>query len=402
MRNLLCILAALLIAVFLNSAGAEASPAIEARSGILINGRTGEVLWEKEGHTLMHPASTTKILTAILLLENASLDDMAVTSKKASRTIGSSLYLTEGQQIRVEDLLYAIILHSANDASVVAAEHVAGSVAAFAAMMNMKAKQAGALKSNFTNPHGISERDHLTTAYDLAMIARYAMANEQFRNIAAAKQHTMKWTDGGSRTIRTKIPLMESYEGMIGIKAGYTGEARRTFVGAAERNGLELIAVVLSTSGSGVWDDTVTLLEYGFTKFASVRPVNRGDILGSLPVRYGGSVFLEAASDFEITGNGAPLDVTYQLETKDVRAPVVKGMVLGKAVILQNGQAVGSVDAVAAEDVPRKLPYTGRFWFTGIFGALGCLRVRKLYRRARRKKMRRKRRDYRFKARKFR
>lgn len=154
-----------------------AGPEIEAESAVLINARTGEVLWEKDAYRIMHPASTTKILTAVLLLEYAQADEVVRTSISAAKTPGSSLYLSEGQQLTVNDILHGIMLHSANDASVVAAEHLAGSVDVFAVMMNQKAKQAGALQSNFTNPHGLTDSRHLTTAHDLAMIARYAMQN---------------------------------------------------------------------------------------------------------------------------------------------------------------------------------------------------------------------------------
>ena len=160
----------------------------------------------------------------------------------------------------------------------VAAEHVAGSVEAFAGMMNQKAAQAGAINSQFANPHGLTDKNHLTTAYDLAMIARYAMTNPAFRQIAGTVRHTMVWPDGEKRTIWNKNAMLSSYDGMLGIKAGYTLEARRTFVGAAERDGLELIAVVLQTGTNELWDETQAVLDYGFRNFTSIRPLIKDQI----------------------------------------------------------------------------------------------------------------------------
>ncbi|MBT9168694.1 MAG: D-alanyl-D-alanine carboxypeptidase DacB [Syntrophomonadaceae bacterium] len=145
----------------------------------------------KNTHELKYPASTIKILTTLLLLENAAEDEIAVTSRLATIAQGASLSLADGQQIRVEDLLYGLMHQSANDGSVVAAEHVGGSVETFAAIMNLRAKQMGARNSRFTNPHGLPDEEHVTTAYDLAMTARSAMINPRFREIAAAGRHSI-------------------------------------------------------------------------------------------------------------------------------------------------------------------------------------------------------------------
>lgn len=361
------------------------NPDIDAAAGILINARTGEVLWEKEAHSSMHPASTTKILTTILLLEDTSADEVALTSRRAAGTPGSSLYLSENQQVAVSDLLYGMMLHSANDAAVVAAEHVAGSVEIFASMMNLKARQAGALHSHFTNPHGLTEMEHQSTAYDLAMIASYAMKNPSFREISATRQHNMPWPDG-VRSVQNKNPLLHRYQGMVGIKAGYTVEARRTFVGAAERDGLELIVVVLNAGAQSIWDDAQNLLDYGFANFVHVK-VEKGEVVGARPVRYGEPVVLQTAEDYELTAPAGLLDVKLEVDSLDkLKAPVIQGDAVGEAVVVVNGNPVGKVKLVAADSVNRTVVATGRFWFlSGMFGLSG-LRVRKLIRKRRRKK----------------
>ncbi|MBS3886231.1 MAG: D-alanyl-D-alanine carboxypeptidase [Firmicutes bacterium] len=384
------IFAAVLLCVFLFSASVHANPEIQAPAAILINSRTGEVLWEKNAHEIKYPASTTKILTTLLLLENAVEDEIALTSRLATTAEGASLSLAEGQEIRVEDLLYGLMHQSANDGSVVAAEHVGGSVETFAAIMNLRAKQMGARNSYFTNPHGLPDEEHVTTAYDLAMIARSAMMNPRFREIAAAKRHSIPWPDGIPRIIVNRIPLMRSYEGMLGIKSGYTVAAQQTFVGAAERDGLELIAVVLQANGAQLWADTVALLDYGFENFTAIFPVIAGEVLATVPVRFGETVSLQAANSFEITRPQETVDVALELKVEDGRpAPIQKGDILGEAVILVAGEQVGSVPLIAANDVTRAAPTTGRFWLLLLLAVLGGLRIRKLYRRRNgRKKLR--------------
>ena len=376
------IFAAALLCIFFFSGSVHANPEILAPAAILINGRTGEVLWGKNAHNAKYPASTTKILAALLLLENAAEDEIAVTSRLATTAHGASLSLAEGQEIRVEDLLYGLMHQSANDGSVVATEHVGGSVEIFAAIMNLRAKQMGAKNSRFTNPHGLPAEEHVTTAYDLAMIARSAMTNPRFREIAAAKRHSIPWPDGNPRTIVNRIPLMRSYEGMLGIKSGFTVAAQQTFVGAAERHGLELIVVVLQANGAQLWADTVTLLDYGFANFAAIRPVTAGDVLVTAPVRFGGTVTLQAAATFEITRPQEAVDVALELKVDDGRlAPIQKGDILGEAVIFVAGEQVGSVPLIAANDVMRSTLATGRFWILFLLAVLGGLRIRKLYRR---------------------
>jgi D-alanyl-D-alanine carboxypeptidase (penicillin-binding protein 5/6) len=301
--------------------------------------------------------------------------------------------LSEGQEITVEDLLYAIMLRSANDAAVVAAEHIAGSVQAFSVMMNQKARQAGARHSHFKNPHGLTEEGHLTTAYDLAMITRYAMGNPVFRKIAATSRHVIPWP-GEDRTVVNEIPLLGNYEGMLGVKSGYTLEAKRTFVAAAGRDGLELIAVVLHAPGTRVWEDARILLDYGFQNFNVQKPLEKGDELATRQARFGGPVSLVAAEDLEFTHPTGSGDVAVELRIQEkIKAPVAAGQALGEAVVFYDGKPVGSVALVAAGDVARAAPYTARFWFLTVLGTLFCLRGRKLYRdhKRRRRLLRKKR-----------
>jgi serine-type D-Ala-D-Ala carboxypeptidase (penicillin-binding protein 5/6) len=380
-----------LILILLPSA-AWAEPVVEAAAAILINSRTAEVLWEKNAHAPMYPASITKVLTAVLLLENTLPDEVAVTSRTAAATRGSSLYLLPGQAITMDDLLYGLMLQSANDGAVVAAEHIAGSVDSFSAMMNIKAAQVGARHSNFTNPHGLPDEKHTTTAYDMAMITRYAMANPRFREVAFTRRYSMSWPGEADRILVNRIPLMKSYEGMLGVKSGYTAASRHTFAGAAERDGFELIVVVLGAGGNRLWQDTTALLDYGFSRYAPVRPVEEGDSFGPVTVRFGKPVMLQAVSGFEFTQREKMPEITYELELADDRvAPVRKGELLGEVVILADGRPMGRIPLAAAQDVERALLASGRFWLLSGMLTVTGLRFRKL--RRRRKKRRLQKRD---------
>ena len=203
----------------------------------------------------------------------------------------------------------------------------------------------------------------------------------------------MAWPDGEKRTVWNKNGLLSSYDGMLGIKAGYTLEARRTFVGAAERDGLELIAVVLQTGTNELWDETKAVLDYGFANFTSVRPLVKDEILGSAPVLFGDHVFVKAATDYEFTRRVVSEDVIVELSLKrGIKAPIAAGDVLGEAKVLENGELVGSVPVLAAVGATRSVAATPTFWLSTIVVLVACLRTRKLLRKKRRRKknMRRK------------
>src|SRR5690554_2691538 len=177
------------------SFGADKTLDLTGQSAILIDATTGEILYEYNSHVLHYPASTTKIMTGILALENLDLSDYADIDEEASFTGGSRIYLLEGEEITVEELLYALFLESANDAAVALAKKISGTVESFARLMNRKAKELGAKNTNFVNPHGLHEDEHVSTAYDLALIARYAMENQLFRDFVSTYQYTIEETN---------------------------------------------------------------------------------------------------------------------------------------------------------------------------------------------------------------
>jgi D-alanyl-D-alanine carboxypeptidase (penicillin-binding protein 5/6) len=246
---------------------------LTARAAVLMDAATGKIIYQKDAELRLPPASTTKIVTAILALESGrKLSESFTVSKTATRVPASKLYLRPGQSLSIEDLLYAILLASANDASMVLAEGIGGSVEHFAELMTKKAHEIGATNSHFTNPHGLTAPDHYSTARDLAILFRYAMKNSTFREIVQTKissvsSHAMiRKKDVARRiSVRNHNRLLWNFDGAIGGKTGYTLAAQKCFVGAVVRNGVTLIVSILGSRDQ--WGDTKKLLGYGFDKY---------------------------------------------------------------------------------------------------------------------------------------
>jgi D-alanyl-D-alanine carboxypeptidase len=242
---------------------------------------TGRILYQKEPDLRLPPASTTKVITAILALESGrKLAESLTVSKAATRVPASKLYLRPGQTITIEDLLYGILLSSANDASLVLAEGLGGSVEAFAELMTRKAHDLGAANSHFTNPHGLTAPDHYSTARDLAILFRYAMKNPTFRDVIQTKISSVrsksvirKKTVARRISVRNHNRLLWNFDGAIGGKTGYTHAAQKCFVGAVVRNGVTLIVSILGARDQ--WGDTKRLLEYGFDNYQMLKAVTR-------------------------------------------------------------------------------------------------------------------------------
>lgn len=283
---LILIVSLSIFSLYLPMSSLGAPPDNSARAAVLMEVETGRVLYEKNPHEKMPMASTTKIMTAILAIENSHPTDIVKVSPRASEVEGSSLYLVTGEKLTMEQLLYGLMLRSGNDAAVAIAEHLAESVDQFAAMMNAKAKEIGALNTNFKNPHGLHNDQHYTTAYDLALIAVYAMENAMFREIAATKYYRIPWQDQPwDRVLMNKNALLWEYHGANGIKTGYTKAARRCLASAALRDGMQLVAVVLNCQP---WfDDSGALLDYGFGEYQMIELFSEGEIVGNIPVKNG-------------------------------------------------------------------------------------------------------------------
>jgi D-alanyl-D-alanine carboxypeptidase (penicillin-binding protein 5/6) len=243
---------------------------IHAHAAVLMDASTGRLLWQRRQDLPLAPASTTKILTALVALERSSASAPAVVPAQAIDTSGRTAGLRAGERLPVEQLLYAMMLFSANDAAITLAHHAGGSVPQFVALMNQRARALGALRSNFRTPTGLPHKGHLTTAVDLAVITRAAMRQPTLRAVVGTRSYL--WRSAASvGELKNSNLLLESYPGAVGVKTGQTREAGFCLVAAAERGDRLLIAVILKSNESSVWSDAKKLLDHGFSKGNSGR-----------------------------------------------------------------------------------------------------------------------------------
>lgn len=333
----------------LAAASAAEPPTLAARAYLLMDATTGEVLHAHQPDERLPIASITKIMTAILALERGELTAKSTASRRAAAIGGTTMYLEPDEVHTLQDLLYAMMMVSANDASVMVAEQLAGSEAAFVAWMNEKAGALGAANTSFTNPMGFDGGGrHYSTARDMALIARYAMQNPGFRALVAAKSWTIPANAvAGARHLTTRNPLLHNLEGGIGIKNGWTPRALSTYVAGARRGERELIAVVIGTD-DGAWNLPRILLEYGFAAFRPYVAVRRGEVLAELPVMGALPVRALAARDLTVNlrlGEAEPAPVI-TLEPV-LPSPLPAGSVVGRIELPTHKAAV---DLVAAEE----------------------------------------------------
>ncbi|MBE6588865.1 MAG: D-alanyl-D-alanine carboxypeptidase [Ruminococcaceae bacterium] len=355
---------------------ATSSLSVSAQSAILIEAESGKVIYEKEANRALPMASTTKIMTALVALEEMSPDTLVTVDGAAVGTEGSSVYLIEGEQLTLAQLLYALLLESANDAAVAIAIAVAGSVEEFAALMNERAKALGLTDTHFTNPHGLDHEEHYTTAHELAIIAREALSNELFCTIVSTRKTTIPHAgEEGVRLLVNHNKLLRLYEGCIGVKTGYTQRSGRCLVSAAERDGVRLIAVTINASSD--WDDHTRMLDHGFSLFRSVTLCKSDELLYPLPVVGGTDAYVMLGNRETVTATlpKSATEIETRIECRRFEyAQISEGETYGKAVFLSDTdgdgrkETVGECPLTALYTVSKKA-HKNKFWawLTGLF-----------------------------------
>ncbi|MFA5523931.1 MAG: D-alanyl-D-alanine carboxypeptidase family protein [Tissierellales bacterium] len=350
-------------------------PDISAEAAILIDVDTGTILYEKNIHEKMYPASTTKILTGIIAIEKGNLDQKITVDKETPYEIqGSHIALEPDEIVTMRDLIYATLIESANDAAAVVGKHISGSTEEFTKLMNNKAKELGAKNTNFINANGLHSNNHTTTAYDLAMITKYAMQNDLFKNIVSTYTYTIDPTNKKTipRYLKSSNKLLYGtdkinvngnnvaikYDGVIGVKTGYTPEAQSCLVSAAERNGQRLISVVLKTTGNNVFIDTHKLLNYGFDNFSSVKLAFKNEFIDNIEVENGDiSIVTGIIGDdlFALIPKGRESEVKRNIVLPDkVSAPVSKGQVIGKIELKLDSKIIETTNIISAMEINQK------------------------------------------------
>lgn len=348
-------------------------PNIKSESAIIMDAKTGMVLYDFNAHTPRYPASTTKILTALLLIENCDPNEYISAPHECETIEGSSLYLKPTEHVKAEDMLYALMLRSANDAAYAIACHISGSTEEFAKLMNERAKQIGCKNSHFTNPHGLPDENHISTAYDLALIAREAMNYSLFAEVARTK----------SKVINRSLNTLDVYlrnknrflleENAEGIKTGYTKSAGHCFVGAKVHNDWRLITVVLNSQD---WlADTTELFNWAFENFEIVNVLRKGDLTERVKIIGGKQETVQAIANDDLAvvlaKGDFPKEIQYQFDR--LEAPIQKGQQIGFAVYTTD-DAKFQVPLIAAQTV-EKLPLLANMKFILPMALLGILAI---------------------------
>ncbi len=344
------IIAVILAVLFSVTAYAAVPGDISARSAVLVDKASGRLLYEKNGFEKLPMASTTKIMTALLVIQNCKLTDVVTVSPTAAGVEGSSLWLEIGEELTVEQLLYGLMLKSGNDAAVALAEHTAGSVDAFVVMMNAKAKEIGMFNTSFETPNGLDGENHYTTAYDMAVLTRYAMTLPAFRNIVATKETRIPW--GGhewDRVLKNHNKLLWQYDGCTGVKTGFTKKAGRCLVSTAMRDGRELIAVTLNAPDD--WNDHQKLFDHGFEDFVTARLTQTDQLWETITVQ-DMELGLLCGRDFTTSLRvGEEEGLEYRVEYKDITLPVKRGQTVARLYIFSEGDFLGGVNLKADRDL---------------------------------------------------
>lgn len=338
-----------------NVISAAGSPInINASSAIVMDMETGRVLFEKNAYVKRPIASTTKIMTAILAIENGNLDDEVTVSERACQMWGSDIGLKPGEKLKLRDLLYGLMLNSGNDAAIAIAEHIGGSLENFLDMMNEKARLIGAKNSSFKSPHGLDMEGHYSTAYDLALITRYALANPVFSEIVSTKTASIP-----GRNLYNTNEMLGLYPGADGVKTGYTGQAGRCLVTSATRNGWRIISVVLNCpTKSARTQSSIKILDYAFNNYKMYTLTEAGETVGYLPVNKGIEESVPIVTTdkivYPLTQEEAKRVKTKILLLDDIDAPVFGGVDAGYVIFTLDGKVIAETKLKVSKDVAKK------------------------------------------------
>ena len=365
----------IIFSTFLNSANASYAssdePSIPAEAAVLMDYETGKVLYNKNGDKKVYPASTTKAWTAYLVLKYKPNLNEKIQITKDPNVEGSSMYLKVGESFTVKELLEGLLVHSSNDAAVVLAEYVSGSIKEFANLMNEEAKSIGAKNTHFTNPHGLPDKEHITTANDMALMAREAMSNSVFRDIVKTKSisfpateaypyeryfvNTNKFLTSNEKINYNGKDIDIKYDIVDGIKTGYTDDAGRCLLSSAVKNGRRLISAVFKSTGNDLYLASRTLLDYGFNNYHNETIVAKDKYTGNERVLFSKQKEIIYEPEFTykvLLKNGTPTS-SYSVKTKldKVNLPIKKGDKVGTLEVYNSNKLETKINLVATNDL---------------------------------------------------
>ena len=342
---------------------------ITSRIALIYDRASGKILYEKNGNKQTPMASTTKVMTAIVVLENAKLTDTVTITSKAASMGGSRLGLKKDDKITVNDLLYGLMLRSGNDAAVALAIHVGGSIEGFADMMNKKALEMGLTNSHFVVPHGLDNEGHYTTAYELAKMADYALKMDKFKEIVGTKVATI-YINGYAKQINNTNNLLGSVSGVYGVKTGFTNGAGRCLVTACKRDDLDIITVIIGADTNNIRSkDTIKLIQYAYTEFEVInikeiieekfmkwKNINEGRIYVNKGIENKAKLYLEELQYTKMAVKKEKKDKIDILPTTIyyIEAPVKENEILGNVKIVIDNEVVEVLDIYLEEEIQKK------------------------------------------------
>ena len=345
------------------------TPKINSRYAVVIDRNTKSILYGKNENNKTKMASTTKIMTCLIVLEKASLEDVVQISRKAASTGGSRLKINAGDKITVRSLLYGLMLRSGNDAAVALAEHIGGSVQGFAELMNKKAQELGLVNTHFETPHGLDSSQHYTTPYELAILTDYALENETFAKIVKTKSCTIA-INGISRTIGNTNELLGNLNGVYGVKTGFTNGAGRCLVSSTKREDMDIICVVLGADNKKIRTmDSVKLIEYSFSNFKNIdisekiydefeswKDINEGRINIKKGIKKGIKIKLDEydLEKYPIKNNTEEKILIEIQCDMNLIAPIEENKRIGKLMVLYNNNIIYEISILTAENVRKK------------------------------------------------
>ncbi|MGM9848957.1 MAG: D-alanyl-D-alanine carboxypeptidase family protein [Bacilli bacterium] len=341
----------------------EVDLAKNAKSAILIEASTGEIMWEKNAHEKLAPASMTKMMSMLLVVEsidkgNLKWDQMVTVSENASKMGGSQILLETGEQMSVEDLFKGVAVASGNDAVVALGEAIGGSEEMFVKMMNDRAKELGLTETNFKNPHGLDEENHYSSAHDMAMIGKELVKHKKVLEYTGIYEDYLRKGTSKEFWLVNTNKLVRFFKGVDGLKTGYTDTAGYCLTATIEKDGMRLISVVMgepeATTRSS---ETTGLINYGFSMYSLEKMLTTSSNLGNAKVYQGENEYitLQPLKDVSILNNKnkEKRNVTYTLDIKTIKAPVKKGEIVGKLNVIENGKTIDKIDVTVKENVKK-------------------------------------------------
>lgn len=370
MKRICAITIIICVVLALPAAAVTGEPVVQAPAVVLMDQITGTVLFELNSHERLAPASVTKVMTLLLIMEaidagTISMQDMVTTSEYAASMGGSQIYLEEGEQMVLEDVLKAVVVSSANDGAVALAEHLCGSEQAFVALMNQRAEELGMEDTNFVNCTGLDTdlgaSEHLTSAYDIAIMSRQLLMHEDIKRFTTIWMDTVR---NGEFGLSNTNKLVRFYSGATGLKTGFTARARYCLAASAGRDGMELIATVMNAPSSDERFTTAkNLLDFGFANYTIITPEPEQE-LTEIPVLLGEAAAVTpvlAESSGILIDKSIKNSITTEITlAESLTAPVEAGQKLGEMNVVSDGEVLQTVDIVAAQEIPRLT--TGQIW----------------------------------------